>query len=97
MTLKIITGCMFSGKSTQLLKELHFWEDKRKVLLVTHKLDIRKTATHDGVKATSLKVSSVSEIPFEPYDVIGIDEGQFFKDIDGIIPWLKTKVVIKKV
>tara|TARA_B100001142_G_C14193301_1_gene600840 strand:- start:168 stop:662 length:495 start_codon:yes stop_codon:yes gene_type:complete len=94
MPLKVITGCMFSGKTTQLLKELQFWEDKRKVLAVTHKYDNRKTATHSGAKALSMKVNCVSDIPFESYDVIGIDEGQFFDDIDAIIPWLKTKVVI---
>lgn len=94
MPLKVITGCMFSGKSTQLLKELQFWEDKRRVLTVTHKIDNRTTSTHSGAKAISMKVKFVSEIPFEEYDVIGIDEGQFFEDIDAIIPWLKTKVII---
>lgn len=94
MPLKVITGCMFSGKTTQLLKELSFWEDKRSVLLVTHNIDNRPSTTHSGTKALSMKLSSVKEIPFKNYDVIGIDEGQFFEDIDQVIPWLKTKVII---
>ena len=80
-------------KINSIIKRIAILEDKRRVLVV-YKIDNRTTSTHSGAKAIAMKVDLVSQIPFEEYDVIGIDEGQIFEDIDAIIPWLKTKVII---
>ena len=51
--LEVITGCMFSGKSTELLRRLHDVDNK--FILLKPKLDIRysfldEVITHSGKK-----------------------------------------------
>jgi len=80
--IEIITGCMFSGKSTELLKRLK--NSDNKYLLVKPKIDTRydlsSVSTHSGKKESALVVNSISEV-FENLNgikIIGIDEAQFF-------------------
>lgn len=80
--IEIITGCMFAGKSTELLKRLKL--SKEKFLLVKPKIDIRhdkkKVITHSGENLPAIVVDSVSEINSKLKEVklLGIDEAQFF-------------------
>lgn len=100
MPLVLILGCMFSGKTTELLRRV----DKlvaigKKVLIIHSKLDTRvegdAVQTHNGTKKIAATFYSLKEIPYKDYDAIAIDEGQFFDDILDIIPQLdKTLVLI---
>ena len=87
--IEIILGCMFSGKSTELLRRIGRYESIGKnVLLVNHTNDIRtdnSVETHNNLKHTAIKLTRLTEIwslpDFKKYDVIGIDEAQFFSDL----------------
>ena len=99
MPLVLILGCMFSGKTTELLRRV----DKltaigKKVLLVHHSIDTRVqqnyVKTHGGIQKVGKEYSSLEEIPYHEYDAVAIDEGQFFQDITTIIPHLDSTLII---
>ena len=80
--IEVITGCMFSGKSTELLKRLDNVDNK--FILLKPKLDTRysldEVTTHSGKKKSAFVVNNVSEIfkMVNDIKIIGIDEAQFF-------------------
>ena len=80
--IEVITGCMFAGKSTELLKRLK--KSNQNFLLIKPKIDTRydknDVITHSGEKLSALVVNSVSEISSKLEDIklLGIDEAQFF-------------------
>lgn len=86
--LKLILGCMFSSKSSTLLSRYRRHTiAKRKCLLVKNRIDDRYDntciVTHDNVKIeSSCMCSKLEEIDhlISEYDVICIDEIQFFPD-----------------
>lgn len=91
-SIDIIFGPMFSGKSTELLRRLViFGEAKFKVLYVNSSQDTRKKISHNKVvnfdekdlPITYIKTRKLSDIidMATKYDVIGIDEAQFFEDL----------------
>lgn len=93
-SLEVICGSMFSGKSEELIRRMRRAElAKKKVLSVKHALDDRTTldyvASHDGRTYQAIATSSPQEVLLrarESYDIIGIDEVQFFPlDIIDII------------
>ena len=61
--IEIITGCMFSGKSTELLNRLNNCSED--YLLLKPKIDTRyglsDVSTHSGVKKPAKVVSSISD------------------------------------
>jgi len=81
----LIIGPMFSGKTTELLRRLN--RDRiagKKVILIRNNIDKREILTHDNLSFGQIKViitKILSEIDVSGYDVIGIDEGQFFDDL----------------
>lgn len=90
MRFDIIVGCMYSGKTTELIRRLTRYQSiNKKVLCINHEIDTRSydyyTQTHSGQKFRAIKISSLRDIlKFPEYheaDVIGIDEGQFFNDL----------------
>ena len=108
---KIIFGPMFSGKTTKLLQELTTLADVGlKVLYINHKDDKRVTekkvknvTTHhsqfNGLsdKLHSISTGTLGKVDIDEYDVIGIDEGQFFDDLDvEVRKWViqRCKIVI---
>ncbi len=79
---------MFSGKSTELIRRLKRYEIARySCLIVKYAKDVRydheSIATHDQqtLKAMSTDKLKDLKVKLEDYDVIGIDEGQFFPDV----------------
>lgn len=79
---------MFSGKSTELIRRLKRYQIARyPCLIVKYAKDIRydleSIATHDQqtLKAISADKLKNLKVNLSDYDVIGIDEGQFFPDI----------------
>lgn len=84
-SLTVIVGCMFSGKSEELLRRLKRAEIAGlRVLLVKPAIDTRGTAericSRDGRCMDAVSVPHATDIPpvAAPYDAIGIDEVQFF-------------------
>jgi len=80
--IEVITGCMFSGKSTELLNRLK--KCSAKFLLIKPKIDTRYglniVSTHSGKKESAIVVSSLSELSqnLKGIQILGIDEAQFF-------------------
>lgn len=88
----IILGCMFSGKSTELLRRIRRGEiANKKSVLIKYAKDTRycdeEICTHDRIKRVSYKSERLYETynsnknDFDGSDQIGIDEGQFFPDL----------------
>lgn len=80
----VIVGPMFSGKSTELLRRLERAKIAGKnVALLRPETDTRPRLTHNKSRVDLEPVFLPSLEFFDPtgYDVIGIDEGQFFADL----------------
>jgi len=85
----VITGCMFSGKTDEMLRLIRRAEIAgRRVLLVRPAMDDRTAAgsveSRSGVTWTAQSVADSSEIPpivsTQRASVVAIDEAQFFDD-----------------
>ena len=93
--IECICGSMFSGKSEELLRRIKRGViAKQKVLLFKPSIDIRydenRVSTHNGNSYDSISIEKSSDIlnfvKDTKYDIIGIDEIQFFdNDIVKII------------
>ena len=87
MSLSIIMGNMFSGKTSELIRRLKRLKViGKEVMIVNSAKDTRSPEevlkTHDNVKFNCHKVYDLFEIintdEFDKADIIAIDEGQFF-------------------
>ena len=87
--IELIMGCMFAGKTTELLRRCskHVITGKR-VLRVKFSADKRyggsfKISTHSGITQDATPINVLADLGdcWREYDVIGVDEGQFFTDI----------------
>ena len=83
--LEVVCGPMFSGKSEELIRRLRRAEIAgQRALIVKPRIDDRydigHVVSHAGAKMRALAVSSAPDIPglVEGYDVVGVDEVQFF-------------------
>jgi thymidine kinase len=109
--LKIILGSMFAGKTTELVKEYKRHESCGfECLFINHKIDTRyvkdenKTSTHDRVFINSINIGDnlfdffKKQSFLDRYDVVLINEGQFFQDlykfVDYIVNSLHKKVYV---
>ena len=91
-SISIIIGNMYSGKSSELIRRLNIYSELGlNVLYVNSNYDTRSTtniSTHNKSLNTisltfdTLKKSSLPTIEeYKKYDVIGIDESQFFQNL----------------
>jgi thymidine kinase len=88
-TIKIYMGCMFSGKTTQLIREYKKWKSiGKKILVLNHIWDNRYTnenylCNHDKEKIECVLVDKLGDVDndIKKYDIILINEGQFFSDL----------------
>lgn len=92
--LHIITGPMFSGKSTKLLNEINTLQIYKKVLVINSKKDTRvennKILTHNGLKfdakkVNDLKIELIDDILKYNYNTVCIDESQFFNNLESFV------------
>ncbi|XP_065191590.1 thymidine kinase, cytosolic-like [Sycon ciliatum] len=89
--IQVIIGPMFSGKTTELIRRIRRFEvAQHKALLIKYDQDNRYdnecVATHDRHLASNTKTTKSSTLlPLMKqaikFNVVGIDEGQFFPDI----------------
>ena len=92
--LEIIIGCMFSGKSSEMIRRLKCQRAiGKKVLVINSTKDIRSVddviRTHDGTTFDCIKsvnlFGAMYSGKFEAADVVAIDECQFFKGIGAFV------------
>ncbi|MEF3244738.1 MAG: thymidine kinase [Caldisericaceae bacterium] len=84
--IEVITGCMFSGKSEELIRRLKRAKiAKQKVKVFKPSIDTRysivEVVSHAGDKIEAIPISRSKEILDQidkDTDVVGIDEAQFF-------------------
>lgn len=99
--IEVVTGPMFSGKSTELLRRLRLAQIARKrTAAFKHAADLRfsedEIATHAEQRGWAMAVSSCREIQESWHargaEVIGIDEAQFFGDeLVGVVEGLAER------
>ena len=87
--IQLILGSMFSGKSTELIRRCRTYKAINKnVLIINHINDTRcnnEIQTHDKNKFKAFKANTLCDININDYNVIGIDESQFFADLVDFI------------
>lgn len=83
----LILGCMFSGKTSTLIERYNRYTiGGKKCIMVKYKHDTRydseQIVTHNGIKVKALICEYLFEIDnvVQEYDVVCIDEIQFYKD-----------------
>lgn len=83
--IEVITGCMFSGKTEELIRRLNrATYAKQRVKIFKPRIDARyapdSVVSHSKQELTAVAVDDVHEIleHAADADVIGIDEAQFF-------------------
>lgn len=97
---EVIAGCMFAGKTEELIRRIKVLEfAKKNILVIKPAIDNRysdtKVVSHAGSSVDSIVVSSSKEIldyVTDETDVIAIDEVQFFdEDIAEVCDYLAKK------
>jgi len=101
--LELILGPMFSGKSSKLIQLIRKYKVLNKIcLIIKPNIDNRYSdnkliMTHDNISESCITCTNLSDISNDyimMYDIIIIEEGQFFNDIyDVVKEWIKTKKV----
>ena len=86
MYLTLCLGPMFSGKTSFCINKYRQYKKKGcRLLVVNHQHDIRygnnSIINHDGLSIPAISMSSLLDIDVSQYDVIIVDEGQFFPDL----------------
>ena len=94
-----ITGCMFSGKTEELIRRLRRAQyAKQKLIVFKHandsgRYDPVRIASHCGGRFMANPVHTVAqmrELITDDIEVVGIDEAQFFDDeLVGFVRWLR--------
>lgn len=86
--IELIIGPMFSGKTTELIRRVERLSyGKKNIISINHQSDIRYNSSnitsHNGSSIDALSCLHLMPIisKFDDFDVIAIDEGQFFDDI----------------
>ncbi|RGC44205.1 thymidine kinase [Absiella sp. AM29-15] len=86
--LEVISGCMFAGKTEELIRRIKVLEyAKKKIAVFKPKIDNRYSeeniVSHAGSSVKSFSIENTHEIfnyIDDSYDVIAIDEVQFFDE-----------------
>ena len=104
--IELILGPMFSGKSTRLIEVIRKYVYKaKKTIMIKFYADKRysseksEVVTHDLIKYDSIDCKNLRDSfdTIKNYDVIGIDEGQFFPDLVEVceeLALLKKTIII---
>jgi thymidine kinase len=85
--LHVIVGCMFAGKTESIIQiSRKYRAIDKKVLIVNHSLDSRYSdqhvvMSHNGTREECLKIDKLENVEYNDFDVIIIEEAQFFPDL----------------
>ena len=94
MSLTLIIGPMFSGKSKTLIQMIRERKNNGQIMVISHASDTRYSknniATHDGdlepcISCISLLPLITSEKKYKASQYIFIEESQFFEDLNGFV------------
>jgi thymidine kinase len=97
MSLELIMGPMFSGKTSYVLSLVGRYSSiGKRVLVVNHVLDVRYTnmneiVTHSGQRVPCYTTDSLNALTddfLSPFDVIVIDEAQFFTGLVSLVEFV---------
>lgn len=89
MSIKLIIGPMFSGKTTTLIDIIEKYKQiSKKIIVINHASDTRYASsylcTHDGLKVPcAMRLDLMGLVDTQEYknaDVVVIDESQFYPD-----------------
>lgn len=107
MSIHLLLGCMFSGKSTELFRRLRRYEiSGKKIFLIKYYKDVRYESNNNNISTHDKFIMkcdyvcdgklNVDPLILQNVDVIGIDEGQFYSDIDTFSEYWanKGKIII---
>lgn len=95
--IEIIMGCMFSGKSTEMIRRLKRHQViNKKILVINSSKDTRSLdqviKTHNSDTFECIKVSDLSHVNVDNIDIVAIDEAQFFTNLRTFIDRISSKV-----
>jgi thymidine kinase len=94
--LELILGCMFSGKSSELIRRLKRYQAIKKNILVINSIKDTRSEnevlkTHDNVFFECVKIDNLMELILTPQykntKIIGIDESQFFSNLISFVEY----------
>ena len=96
MSLTVITGPMFAGKSSRILSLIsRYAAIDTPVLVIKHAEDVRyrrnEIATHDGQHAPCIAVRSFDDLVAEDltrFKVLIVDEAHFFRRLVPFVEWI---------
>lgn len=100
MSLHLILGPMYSGKTLSLICLLNRYKVAgKKVLTVKYQHDTRysldELASHSGTKVLAdISTDKLEFVDYKPYDVICVDEVQFYPDNKELIKWADSGKII---
>ena len=102
-SIKIVLGCMYSGKTTEVIKECKKWTSiSKNALCINYIGDTRYSTdsndtnlySHDLHIVKCVMISKLSDVSIDlikASDIILINEGQFFGDlIENCLLWCET-------
>lgn len=102
--IQLILGPMFAGKSTELIRRFRrYLIIGHKCLMIKYSKDERysseQVVTHDKTSISGVKADQLDEkivAIANDYDVVGVDEGQFFPDVVDFCELManKGKIVV---
>ena len=93
MSLEIILGSMFSGKTSEIIKLHNTYSFLYNTIVINHKSDNRYNSndvisTHNNISLKAIKLEKLSDIDKEVYEkaqFMFIDESQFFPDLNEFV------------
>ena len=83
MSLHIVMGNMFSGKTSEMIRRLkRYAVIGKRVVVINSQKDTRSSEevlrTHDGVTFRCIKTNDLAHVDLTDCDVVAVDEAQFF-------------------
>jgi thymidine kinase len=86
MSINLVVGCMYSGKSSELIKTYGDLKDTNNVCVITYSGENRYGVTglynHDNDMIDCIKIKNLYDLDnISDYDTFLIDEAQFFSDL----------------
>ena len=102
-SLTLILAPMFSGKTQQILKELTTRTDiGMKCIYINSILDSRDeiASSHSSqfrglsVKIFGIKTDDLTKVDVSNFEVVGIDEAQFFPSLNVVIDWVNSGKIV---
>ena len=92
MSLTIITGPMWAGKTSYIIDMMYKLENTNMIVIKHHiddRYDSECIVTHDKVMVEAMKLKTLTELlllpEYKESDHILIDEGQFFDDLSEFV------------